>query len=488
MVFMGCANCQRLEAENAALKRRVAELERSDREKDERIEALEGAVRKLAARAGLNSANSSMPPSSDLARGKDRPPRARDGDGQKRSRGGQPGHKGATRKPFPEGEVDRIVPLLPETCGGCGGRLHGEGTLAGTHQVVDVKPAPVEVTEYRMFARMCRCGATTTAGLPQDVSPWCLGFRLHAILTTLTGRFRISRREAEEVLVALYGPKAKVALGSIASFEGRTSESLAPVYEEATAAARSSEAVHLDETSWREGGDKAWLWAAAMRLLAVFRIDRHRSRKAYHRLMGENYLGHVHTDRYAAYHDLSEVLRQLCWSHLKRDFRKLADFGGRQAASVGRSCLRVHRLVMEGWRRHQAGDLRHASLRTRMQPVKRRLWGILSRGRRCRDPDAVALCRELTKHFNSLWTFARYAGVEPTNNRAERALRKGVLWRKGSFGSDSAAGSRFAERMLTVSESLRMQGRCVVDFVEAAIRARIAGTPAPSLLPLRKTG
>jgi hypothetical protein len=194
MGMQGCPDCLRLEAENVALRRRVAELERRDAEKDARIADLQSAVRKIAARAGLNSTNSSMPPSSDLARGKKPPPREREERGEKRPRGGQPGHKGATRKPFPDAEVDKIVPLLPEACDGCGGKLHGQGTLAGTHQVVDVKPEPVDVTEYRMFARTCRCGVTTVAKLPASVSPWCLGFRLQAVLTTLTGRFRISRR------------------------------------------------------------------------------------------------------------------------------------------------------------------------------------------------------------------------------------------------------------------------------------------------------
>ncbi len=95
--------------------------------------------------------------------------------------------------------------------------------------------------------------------------------------------------------------------------------------------------------------------------------------------------------------------------------------------------------------------------------------------------------RTWLERYICLWTFARIQGIEPTNNRAERSLRKAVLWRKGSFGSDSPEGSRFAERMLTVSESLRAQGRSVLDFVEAAIRAHAVGKPHPSLLPLNSS-
>ena len=94
-----------------------------------------------------------------------------------------------------------------------------------------------------------------------------------------------------------------------------------------------------------------------------------------------------------------------------------------------------------------------------------------------------ARARALRTCGAALRTFAKVEGVEPTNNAAERAVPKGVLWRKAAFGSHSAEGSRFAERMLTVSESLRAQGRSILGFVEHAIRVRLTGQPSPSLLP-----
>ena len=93
------------------------------------------------------------------------------------------------------------------------------------------------------------------------------------------------------------------------------------------------------------------------------------------------------------------------------------------------------------------------------------------------------MCRELRKWWPALWTFARVDGVEPTNNAAELALRPAVLWRKGSFGSDSDAGSRFAERLLTVVASCRQQGRPLLAFLVAAVEAARQGSRPPSLLP-----
>ena len=128
----------------------------------------------------------------------------------------------------------------------------GAPSLADVHQVVEVPPGTAEVTEYQRYKRTCACGATTTAGLPEGVPPTCVGPRLQAVLTTLTGRYRLSRREAQEVLVSLYGAKAEVALGTIFDLEKRSSEALRPAYEEARSALQEAPAANVDETGWKE--------------------------------------------------------------------------------------------------------------------------------------------------------------------------------------------------------------------------------------------
>ena len=121
-------------------------------------------------------------------------------------------------------------------------------------------------------------------------------------------------------------------------------------------------------------------------------------------------------------------------------------------------------------------------------PLQARVGRLLRRGQESPARKAAALCRELHKWWDALWTFARVEGVEPTNNVAERALRPAVLWRKGSFGSDSEAGSRFAERLLTLAASCRQQGRSLLASLVAAGEAALLGTAVPSLLPTRQRG
>ena len=108
---------------------------------------------------------------------------------------------------------------------------------------------------------------------------------------------------------------------------------------------------------------------------------------------------------------------------------------------------------------------------------------LLRKGTTCSHPGTAGTCRDILKREEALWTFVDVPGVEPTNNLAERQIRPGVLWRKGSFGTQSAAGSRFVERIMTVVSTLKQQGRNVLDYLAEACEAANQGRPAPSLLP-----
>ena len=118
-----------------------------------------------------------------------------------------------------------------------------------------------------------------------------------------------------------------------------------------------------------------------------------------------------------------------------------------------------------------------------MSPVRREVERLLEAGSTCGVPKTAGMCREILTLRQALWTFVHLAGVEPTNNTAERAIRPGVLWRKGSFGTHSAQGSRFVESMMTVVATLQQQQRNVLEYLTTACEAALHGTPAPSLLP-----
>jgi transposase len=166
--------------------------------------------------------------------------------------------------------------------------------------------------------------------------------------------------------------------------------------------------------------------------------------------------------------------------------KRLETARGHRAKVVGRyTGQKIVKDVFREWYRFREDEITRRALRRRLKPIRRRLERLLRRHVANPLPAARKIAKDLLEYGEALWTFARVEGVEPTNNAAERAVRKGVLWRKGSFGSQSTAGSQFAERMLTVGESLRAQGRSILDFLEQSIDAACGHRMGPSLLPAR---
>lgn len=470
-----------------ALERRVADLEALVLRQAaiiERqaaiIERQEARIQELERRLRLNSSNSSKPPSSDPPGA---PPPAAPKTPSGRKPGGQPGHPPANRQPFPESEVDQFVPLVPDRCEQCQRRFSDDARVHAavwaTQQTVEIPPVCAQVTEFQQKGLHCAsCDAWTVAEWPADLS-W-VGPRLQAIAACLSGRFRLSRREVGEALIDLFGPKADLSLGTMANLEQATSEALAAVHEQAHRVAQRARMANIDETGWYQRSKLAWLWAMSTSGVIVFRIDPHRGHDALAALIGK-FSGVLASDRGRAYLRWPAKVHQLCWAHLKRDFRKWEECK-RQEGRIGSRALQCERQIFELWHRFKAGAIGRTTLRRSLRPIQRRLRNILRRARKLKTLRRPA--GELLKHFDALWVFARIPGVEPTNNAAERVIRPAVLWRKGSFGCWSPQGARFVERMLTVVQTLRRHGRSVLEFLTQAIIAFRRGNPAPSLLSL----
>lgn len=464
-----CAGCVALQAQVAQLTAQVTQLQAQ--------------VTQLQARLNQNSQNSSRPPSSD-APGRRPPPKSRP---TGRKPGGQPGHRGRSRALKPPGEVDFCVPLVPTVCDHCQTALPQAATpddpSPRRHQVVDLPPQRLETTEYQRHARICpACGKRTWAPLPPAVPPGVVGPHLQAFCALLVARFHLSRRETQELLAAVWGET--VSLGTLSALEATTAQALAAPYAAVQAAVAAAPAVNADETGWREGRQKAWLWLATTPALSLFRIDPSRSRAALERLLPPVAPGvrTVTSDRYCAYVHLRDDEHQLCWSHLIRDFTALAELKeGGQATGV--AALALTEELFAHWHAFRAGDIDRPTLQHRLRPTQAHLCRLLRRARDSGPGKAAGLARDLLRQWPSLWTFARVEGVEPTNNAAERAVRPAVLWRKQSFGNQTEGGRAFVERLLTVVGSLRLQGRNVLSYLEQAVRAARQGDEPPSLLP-----
>jgi transposase len=349
------------------------------------------------------------------------------------------------------------------------------------HQVVELLPLAVRVTEYQIAVRRCAaCGQRTRAGLPAGVPQRAFGPRLTAAVALLSGRYRLSRREVRQFLQDLW--QITLSLGAVVRQEQAESAALAPVVEEARTAVQHADVVNMDETGWRQEQQRACLGTVVTATLTVFRIDRRRSRAVVEALLGSTFSGVVGSDRWSAYQRFPAERRALCYAHLKRDFQALVDRRG-EAEPSGRWDLAESERLLALWHCFRAGECDRPELRRRLIPLQARLGRLLRHGEEGPDRKAAGLCRELRKWWPALWMFARVDGVEPTNNVSERALRPAVLWRKGGFGCDSATESRFAERLLTVAAPCRRQGRPLLAFSVAASEAALSGTSTPLLLP-----
>jgi transposase len=446
----------------------------------QRIADLEAEVRDLRQQLNRNSSNSSIPPSTDPP-GAPKPVVKRP---TGRQPGGQPGHPGHHRERLPAERVHHVIRYVPTTCLRCHHPLPDapapQDPEPRWHQVAELPELAAIVTEHQGHWRTCpECGLLNHAEIPAEVRAHVIGPRLAAVMSYLSGCHHDGKRGVEEIVETVF--QVPVSLGTVVALEQEMSAALAAPHDEARQAVRSAPVKNVDETGWKRGGQKCWLWAAATAMAAFFVIHGRRSFAGLQALLGEVIQGIVCSDRWSAYNRLALHLRQICWAHLKRDFQKCVDRGG-PAVVIGQAGLKAVEDLFRHWWDFRQRRLDRAGLQRALEPIVQELQTALEQGRACADKKAATFCANVLALYPALWLFATVEGVEPTNNHVERILRPGVLWRKNAFGSHSESGCRFVERMLTVVQTLRLQKRHVVDYLHQALAAHRSGLPAPVLL------
>lgn len=449
---------------------RIAELEAQLAAALERIAALEESVRK-------SSKNSSKPPSSDGPAKK--PVRRPKPSGRKP--GGQPGHKGWKRELVPAEKVDHHHDCIPSECRNCGESLDGRDPEPLLHQVFHLPKIEPIVDEYALHELGCgACGTRTRATLPIGVPTRSFGPSVVATIAVLMGAYRMSKRAVQVLLADLFG--LSISLGAVVGSQKVASNALAVPVAEAQQHVAEAPAKHADETSWRDGTGRVWLWTAVTPLVTVFQIQATRSADAAKALLGQA-KGVLISDRYSAYHWWPPWNRQVCWSHLIRDFTAIAERGG-ESKRIGDALLKESTQLFLWWNRVRDGTLSRDSFRKYVSPLRKRVEALLLEGSETKHSKKTSrTCAKMRRVGCALWCFVDQDGIEPTNNPAERAVRHGVLWRKSSLGTKSIAGSQFVGRVLTVQATLRQQERNVLAFMRAACEAQLHGTTPPSLLP-----
>jgi len=463
------------DARIAELEALVATLLARDAQREALVVRLEKRVAELEEKLGASSRNSSKPPSSDPPNVM-RPSKPPSG----RKPGGQPGHKRHQRELVAPDKVRSVTECKPTCCTRCWHPLRGSDPEPVRHQVAHLPKVEAAVDEYRLHALTCgRCGARSRGELPEGVPQGSFGPTVVATVTLLLGVYGLSRRDVAELLRDMFG--LPISLGGVIGCQKLGAEALAPAHEEAQAEIPKAAVRYADETGWKLGKLYACLWVVVTPSVTVFRVQAERSRAAAMKVLGKVH-GLLGSDRYAVYDCWPVVMHQFCWAHLSRLFVRFSERSDSTAHAIGEALVAEKNQMFEWWHRVRDGTLSRSSLRRYMLPLQGRVATLLEQGTRASCAKTRRTCARLLDNIDALWTFVYREGIEPTNNPGERALRRGVIIRKTSFGSQSEHGCRFFERVLTVHATLRQRSRSVHAFIVAACEAHALGTQAPSLL------
>ncbi len=407
----------------------------------------------LEARLSQNSSNSDRPPSSD-------PPHAKRPacSGAQGHPGAQPGHPGHHQVLLAPTE---IIEVKPESCP-CGQTELPATAPYYTHQVIELPDIQMVVKHMVLHAAHCpRCGRLLKASLPEAVRSG-YGPRLTALIGELSGPQRDSRSTVQEFCTSVLG--MPISRGAIQRVVERVSEAITPHYAAIAEQARRAPVNSIDETVWYQHGVLAWLWVMVNPTVALFKVQASRSKAAFEALV-ERWAGILVSDGYGVYQHWVHG-RQTCLGHLIRRARGLAERRDPELAWFGsRVMTELQRLVHWATAPPTSGEV---------QTWYARMVHLLAQYGQRRD-EAGTLARTLDREMGSLWTFVVEEGVDPTNNRAERALRFAVLWRKIMQGTYHEKGDRWVERILSLRETCRLRGMPMFPVLVDAVTSRFHG-------------
>jgi transposase len=428
----------------------------------------------LRERLNANSTNSSLPPSRDIKKKKQN--KVKSG----RKQGGQPGHKAHQRTMIPSDQVTDIIDCKPVDVCDCGGTIKLSNKIH-KHQVFEIPIPKYEVTEYRIYKGCCdTCHENHEGKLPNGVTLKGFGPRAQGMISLLTSKYRLSKRLAKNWFHDVYA--MPICIGSVSNIEHRVSQSLEAAYQEVANTIRKEKVVNVDETGHKERHENGWCWLTSAKKYTCFFLRRSRGKKIAKEIIGPLNDRIMITDRYAAYNYLPDKNHQICFAHLKRDFQKISEREG-GAGWIGRNLLKAYEKIFGFWKTEFISHLSFTKpQKRRLRYFKNRLLKWLRIGSYSGHAQTMRTCKNILDFSGSLWHFFEVEDVSPTNNHAEQQLRPLVISKKLTFGTQSERGSRFIERIFTITTTCKQQGRDTLAFIIDSVHRFFMGLNGPSLV------
>lgn len=419
-------------------------------------------IERLKAINNRSSKDSSKPPSSDLLKKSEKVVEEKEG---KKKAGGQPGHKGKTRKGF--NRVDRYETIKPEECPNCGVKSWKEIGVS-IRQTARLVAQPIEIVSYKQQQCQCNNCATIVWGeLPKEViGEEDLEASLQGMLVWLGNYGHMSYEKQQEWLKEM--GLEDIGLGTIAATNERVATSIKTKVAELTAWIKVQKQVQVDETPWLVKGVKEWLWSFSGEGYALYRGADTRSRAELESVLGESYDGVLCSDDYSVYNGYAVERQQKCLAHLRRHFKALLKLTLKSQQEIGHAFIKLIDEAFEhhaSWREHRH---EHEYFSWAID-FKKRVSQAISDWMPKVGYAAGNLLKSLQKKAAQWWYFLEDPNVPPDNNRAERNLRLAVTKRKVCGGSRSMAGLQNTAALLTVIQTCKAQGKSVVDFFRQAL-------------------
>ena len=420
----------------------------------QQVDQLQKQVELLQGRMDKTSQTSSKPPSSDSPFNKPRRSKRPKASGK---RGGRKGHPGSGPLLL---EPTEVHPVYPAPCA-CGHAM-GPPTPYHTHQMIELPPTCMQITHVLLHQARCMgCGRLLKAEVPHTYATG-YGPRLSALIGELSGMHGTSRRLIQDFCHSVL--HLPISLGAIQKVIDRVSCAILPHYEAIAELARNTTVGYIDETPWVCHRALQWLWTMTTETVSLFLIHPNRSKEAFFDLIQE-WKGILVSDGYGVYQTWINR-RQTCLAHLIRTARGLAEKFHPELSACGKWALKELQRLCQMAKAPPSGG--------QWQAWYARFCTLIGRYRE-RPDEAGKLARRLQREMASLWVFLCEHGVEATNNRAERSLRFGVLWRKRSGGTDSLKGNHWVERSLSLRQTCRQRGQSTFAVLVDALSSLFSG-------------
>lgn len=462
-----CANCERLQAQVDSLRQQL-----------DALQVIVAQLQEQLAAARKDSSTSSKPPSSDVV--KPPPPPLPQGQSKRRP-GGQPGHPKHERALFPPEMVTPFLHTL-DACPCCSGELRRNAHFANIVQQVDFCPPQLTVEEHTSPEYWCgHCHRGYYAAMPRHIQKGGLvGPRLTALIAYLKGVCHASFSTVRKFLRDVV--QVTISRGQLVKVIAKVSTALEGPYQELLDLLPDEARLNVDETGHKNNGKLMWTWCFRAELYTLFKIDPHRSADVLIEVLGREFDGVIGCDCFSAYRRyLREcgVVVQFCLAHLIRDVKFLCTLPDKAQSGYGERLREALRELFGVF--HRGEQMAAGQFQQQLQQARDKVLLVgtteVPQGRQTQT-----MAARLEKHGAAYFTFVTTAGIEPTNNLAEQAIRFVVIDRHVTQGTRSESGQRWSERIWSVMASCAQQGSSVWDYLNAAVGSYFKGEAAPSLL------